>query len=77
VDPINSNATDSNALNLLAQLAISSPNEQGYSLHQGIIRVGTHIWVGANSAIRTKLIDEFHSTTMGSLRSTSSFGGPD
>jgi hypothetical protein len=30
---INSYATDQTAQNLLAQLAIASPNEQGYSLH--------------------------------------------
>jgi hypothetical protein len=29
--------TDKQAQELLAQLAIASPNEQGYSLYQGII----------------------------------------
>jgi hypothetical protein len=36
---INSYATDARAQELLAQLALSSPNEKGYSLHQGIIRL--------------------------------------
>jgi hypothetical protein len=35
---LNSYATDSAAQDLLTQLAIKSPNEQGFSLHQGIIR---------------------------------------
>jgi hypothetical protein len=39
--------------------------EQGYSLHQGIIRHGSQIRVGENSALRTKLIDAFHNFTVG------------
>jgi hypothetical protein len=31
---VNSYATDTHAQELLAQLAVSSPNEQGYSLHR-------------------------------------------
>jgi hypothetical protein len=50
---------------LLAQLAIASPNEQVYSLHQGIIRLGSQIWIGDNSALRTKLISAFHDTPLG------------
>ena len=33
----NSYATESQAQNLLARLTVHSPDEQGYSLHQGII----------------------------------------
>jgi hypothetical protein len=62
---INSYATVQFAQNLLKQLAVSSPDEQGYSLQQGVIRLGHQIWVGRNSALRTKLIDSFHSTPMG------------
>jgi hypothetical protein len=36
---LNSYVTDAHAQELLAQLAISSPNDQGYTLHQGIIRL--------------------------------------
>jgi hypothetical protein len=61
----NSYVTDKQAQELLAQLAIASPNEQGYSLHQGIIKHGSRIWVGENSAIRTKLIDAFHTGPLG------------
>ena len=35
---VNSYVTDGRAQDLLAQLAVHSPNEQGYSLHQGLIR---------------------------------------
>jgi hypothetical protein len=62
---LNSYATDSHAQDLLTQLAVVSLNGQGYSLHQGIIRLGQQIWVGDNSALRTKLITQFHSTAIG------------
>jgi hypothetical protein len=37
---MNSYTTDVEAQTLLAQLAVHSPNEEGYSLQQGIIRKG-------------------------------------
>jgi hypothetical protein len=61
----NSYATDTEAQKLLQQLALASPNEPGYSLSQGIIRRGQQIWVGNNSAIRTKIITTFHSSVLG------------
>jgi hypothetical protein len=54
----------------LAQLAVHSPNEQGYSLTQGIIRKGAQIWVGENSALRTKLIAAFHDSVLGGRSGT-------
>jgi hypothetical protein len=62
---INSYATYQAAQKLLAQLAVTSPNEQGYSLHQGIIRRGDQIWIGENSSLRTRLISAFHDTPLG------------
>jgi hypothetical protein len=62
---INSYATDQQAQDLVAQLALVSPNEHGYSLHQGVVRKGSLIWIGNNSALKTKLIVEFHSSAMG------------
>ncbi|XP_025827071.1 uncharacterized protein LOC112902286 [Panicum hallii] len=50
----NSYATDSQAQELLARLVISSPDEHGYSLQQGIIRFKDSIWVGSNSGLQTK-----------------------
>jgi hypothetical protein len=61
---VNSYVTDAQAQELLTQLAVASPNEQGYTLHQGIIRIGSRIWVDNNSALSTKLIEAFHSTAL-------------
>uniref|UniRef100_A0A0A8Z146 Integrase zinc-binding domain-containing protein n=1 Tax=Arundo donax TaxID=35708 RepID=A0A0A8Z146_ARUDO len=57
--------TDGNAQQLMAQLAAKSPNEQGYSLQNGFIKHGNQIWVGENSALRTKLVIECHSSALG------------
>ena len=62
---INSYVTDSRAQELLSQLAVHTPNDQGYSLHQGLIRYQGRLWVGANSAIQTKIIAAFHSSAVG------------
>jgi hypothetical protein len=62
---INSYATDQQALDLVAQLTLASPNEHDYSLHQGVVRKGSLIWVAKNSALRTRLIVEFHSSAVG------------
>jgi hypothetical protein len=56
---------DSQANDLLTQLAVSSPSDQGYSLNQGIIRMGEQIWVGNNSALKTRLINAFNATALG------------
>lgn len=58
-------ATDPDAQSLLAQLAVHSPNEESYTLHNGLIRFGTHFWIAANSALRTKLIAALHSSALG------------
>jgi hypothetical protein len=65
---INTYAIDPHAQELLAQLAVTSPNAQGYSLHQGIIKQGEQIWIGDNFALRTKLISTFHSTALGRIQ---------
>jgi hypothetical protein len=59
---VNSYATGPHAQQLLTQLALASPNEQGYQVHQGIIRLGSQVWIGDNFALKTKLIHAFHST---------------
>lgn len=51
--------------NLLAQLAAKSQNEQGYSLHKGLIRYGSSIWIGENSALHTKIITALHASAVG------------
>jgi hypothetical protein len=62
---INSYATDYAAQELLAQLAIASPNDQGYTLQQGIIRHGSQIWIADIFALKTKLIAACHSSVIG------------
>jgi hypothetical protein len=62
---LNSYVTDTEAQQLLQQLAIKSPDEQGYTLQQGLIKKGHQIWVGNNSTLKTKLISVFHSSALG------------
>jgi hypothetical protein len=62
---LNSYATDINAQRRLTELAITSPDEQGYALVQGVIRLHGRVWVGSNSAVQTKLITAFHSSAVG------------
>jgi hypothetical protein len=62
---LNSYATDANAQDKLQKLALHSPDAQGFELRQGLIRVHEKIWVGANSALQTKLINAFHNSAMG------------
>jgi hypothetical protein len=62
---LNSYATDAKAQQLLAQLAIHSPDERGFSLNNGVIRRHNQIWVGENSALQTKLISAVHSSAIG------------
>jgi hypothetical protein len=61
---INSYITDADAQRRLTELAIQSPDEHGYELHQGIIRFQGRVWVGSNSALKTKLISAFHSSAV-------------
>ena len=61
----NSYATDSQAQSLLARLTIHSPDEHGYSLHQGLIIFKDRIWVGDNSGLQTKIITALHSSAVG------------
>lgn len=56
--------TESEAQQLLQQLAISSPDDKGFSLSRGLIRQGQKIWVGHNSALRTKLIAALHASAL-------------
>lgn len=62
---LNSYATDPHAQDLLTRLAVHSPDEKGYSLHQGMIRKKNKVWIASNSALQTKLIVAFHSTAIG------------
>ena len=61
----NSYATDQQAQSLLAKLSLSIPDEQGFSLEAGIIKLHNKIWVGQNSAIQTKIIAALHASPIG------------
>jgi len=62
---LNSNVTYANAQTLLTQLTLASPDPQGYSLMDGLIRYYGHIWIGENTAVRTKIIAALHSSPIG------------
>lgn len=61
----NSYETDAAAQELLTQLAIYSPDDQGRALRQGIIRQGDRLWIGANTALQAKLIAVLHDSAVG------------
>lgn len=62
---INSYVTDSEAQAKIQALAVSSPDEQGYSLCNGLIKLQERVWIGNNTALQTKLISAFHSSAIG------------
>lgn len=64
-DVLNSYTTDSQAQQLLQRLAITSPDQQGYSLEKGLIWHHGKIWIGSNSALQTKIIAACHSSALG------------
>ena len=61
---LNSYATDPQAQQMLAKLAIFSPDAIGFSVEQGLIKHKGNIWIGQNSALQTKLIAAFHSNPL-------------
>jgi hypothetical protein len=62
---LNSYGTDSTAQQLFTELAVHSPNAQGFSLHKGLIRYKGKVWVAQNAALQTKLIHALHSSAIG------------
>jgi hypothetical protein len=62
---VNSYVTNPEAQRRLTELALSSPDDNGYSLQQGLIRLRGRVWLGANSALQTKLISAFHASAIG------------
>jgi hypothetical protein len=61
----NSYETDATAQELLTKLALCSPDEDGYALNQGVIRHKGRLWIGANTALQTKLISALHQSAVG------------
>lgn len=62
---LNSYATDTEAQRRLTELAVTSPDEHGYALVNGVIRRHGRVWIGANSALQTKLISAFQASAVG------------
>lgn len=62
---LNSYATVSSGQKVLRQLALHSPDEDGFYLVDGIIWKKGKIWVGANEALQTKLIRALHASALG------------
>jgi hypothetical protein len=56
---LHSYSTDARAQKLLAQLAITNPDQTGYSLDNGLIRYKNRLWIAQNTALQTKLIAAF------------------
>ncbi|XP_048527388.1 uncharacterized protein LOC125506673 [Triticum urartu] len=61
----NSYATDAEAQDRLARLAIHSPDDDGYELYKGLIRKQERLWIGKNTALRTKIISALHDSAVG------------
>lgn len=62
---LNSYEVDSKARALLAHLAITGTNEQGYALVDGLIKHKGRIWIGSNAGLQTKLIQAFRTSPIG------------
>lgn len=56
---------DPQSQELLQELAIQSPNPQGYSLYNGLIYKQHQLVVGQNVGLHTKLISAFHPSVVG------------
>jgi hypothetical protein len=62
---LNSYATDSTTQQLFTELAVHSPNAQGFLLNKGLIRYKGKVWVAQNAALQTKLIHALHYCAIG------------
>jgi hypothetical protein len=62
---INSYADDPAAQVLLQQLALSDNAYEGYTLSEGVIHWQGKNWIGANAALKTRLISAFHASAVG------------
>jgi hypothetical protein len=61
---VNLYATDAQAQEMMARLAIKSLNEHGFSLSQGHIKYNNKVWIADNSALQIKVIAALHSTAI-------------
>ena len=61
----NSYETDPESQELLAKLAVTTTDDQGCTLQNGVIRQRGRLWIGASSALQTKLIAALHHSAIG------------
>lgn len=61
----NSYEADQDAQELLQQLALQSPDDDGLELYRGMIRHHGRLWIGNNTNLCTKLINAMHDSAMG------------
>uniref|UniRef100_A0A0A8YT52 Integrase catalytic domain-containing protein n=1 Tax=Arundo donax TaxID=35708 RepID=A0A0A8YT52_ARUDO len=62
---LNSYHVDDQALQLLTELAVHSPNSKGFSLDSGLIRKKGKVWIGSNSALQSRIIAALHDSALG------------
>jgi hypothetical protein len=62
---LNSYTIDLVAQALLEKLSVHSPDDQGFSLSQGLFRHHNKLWITQNYALQTKLIHTMHSIAIG------------
>ena len=62
---LNSYVTDPKAQSILTRLVVHSPDEEGYTLEQGLLKYKSKVWIASNSALQTKLIAAMHSSAIG------------
>jgi hypothetical protein len=62
---VDSYLRDPEAKELLTQLSVHSPNSQGYSLHDGIIKYNGRIWLGNHDEAKQAILLALHSSGIG------------
>ncbi|KAK1685027.1 hypothetical protein QYE76_045875 [Lolium multiflorum] len=58
-------AADEQAKALLQELSLSSPNKNGYSLQQGLIRYKDRLWLGNNTEAHQAILLSLHNSGIG------------
>jgi hypothetical protein len=62
---LNSYVLDAKAQELLHKLVVHSPDEEGFSVQQGLIRKQHQVWIWDNSALKTKIMATMHDSVVG------------
>jgi hypothetical protein len=56
---------DPQAKELLTQLSLSTPNDQGYSLHDGVIKFQDKVWLGNHEEAKKAILLALHDSGIG------------